>query len=190
MTEVIEVALCFAEALESCGLRYVIGGSLASALCGEPRSTLDIDMVVDVSDAAVAPLLSRLGSEFYLDADALRQAIRSRSCVNAIHEATTVKVDIFVAGTTLQRLQLNRRQRIIVASDPERSLFFYTPEDILTQKLLWFRQGGEVSDRQWRDVTGIALAQGAALDWIYLEAQAAAAGVADLLGRLRRETSD
>jgi hypothetical protein len=70
-----------------------------------------------------------------------------------------------------------------VASDPDRFLYFYTAEDILLQKLRWYRLGGEVSDRQWRDVLGIVLVQGPALDEGSLRDGACTLGVADLLER-------
>ena len=70
-----------------------------------------------------------------------------------------------------------------VASDPDRYLYFYTPEDVLLQKLRWYRMGGETSDRQWRDVLGIALVQGGRLDEAYLRRGAESLGVSDLLDR-------
>jgi hypothetical protein len=81
---------------------------------------------------------------------------------------------------------MDRRRLIELSADPRLALYFYTPEDILLQKLLWFRQGGETSDRQWRDIRGIVLAQGQALDAAYLEKQAPPAGIADLLHRALR----
>ena len=51
------------------------------------------------------------------------------------------------------------------------------------QKLRWYRRGGEVSDRQWRDVVAIVRVQGSHLDWSYLAANAPTLGVADLLAR-------
>ena len=44
------IAAKVAEAFDSCGIRYVIGGSLSSSLSGEPRSTLDIDMVAELNE--------------------------------------------------------------------------------------------------------------------------------------------
>jgi len=66
-------------------------------------------------------------------------------------------------------MQLSRRRRVQVAAGPDRYLYVHTPEDILLQKLRWFRLGREVSDRQWRDVVGIVLVQGQALARDYLE---------------------
>jgi len=43
-----------------------------------------------------------------------------------------------------------------VSADPDAWLYVYTPEDILLQKLRWYRMGNEASDRQWRDVLGVS----------------------------------
>jgi hypothetical protein len=57
----VRVALIVAEALEACGVRYLVGGSLASAVSGEPRSTLDVDMVVELTEEVVERLTAALG---------------------------------------------------------------------------------------------------------------------------------
>lgn len=180
----IEVALCVAEALERCGVAYVVGGSLASSLSGEPRSTLDVDIVAALSTAQVDPLLERLGEDFYADSEALQRAIASKSSANLIHRPTSIKVDLFVAGgSPIDTQQLERRIRVQVSEDPAGYLYVYTPEDILLQKLRWYRLGNEISDRQWRDVLGVVLVQGDALDREYLREGASELGVVDLLER-------
>jgi hypothetical protein len=183
----IQVALTVAEALEGCGLRYLVGGSLASSLSGEPRSTLDVDLVISISENDVQPFVEKLGDGFYAEPDSLRRAIRDRSSTNIIHYGTSMKVDLFiVGGSVLDEQQMNRRQRVQVATDPDRHLYFHTPEDILLQKLSWYRAGNEVSDRQWRDILGIVLVQ-ARLDEEYLRDGARKLGVVDLLDRAMLE---
>lgn len=172
---------------EGCGLRYLVGGSLASSLSGEPRSTLDVDLVVSISENDVQLFVDKLGDEFYAEPDSLRRAIRDRSSANIIHYATSMKVDLFIAGgSVLDEQQMNRRQRVQVSTDPDRHLYFYTPEDILLQKLSWYRAGNEVSDRQWRDILGIVLVQ-SSLDDTYLRDGAEKLGVVDLLDRAMLE---
>ena len=180
----IAVALLAADAFESLGLRYTVGGSLASSMSGEPRSTLDVDMVVAILETDIAPLVAALGTEFYVSEDGLRRAVHERSTANLIHHRTSIKIDLFVAGSTpLDESQLARRRRVQVSSDPDRFLYVHPPEDILLQKLRWFRKGGETSDRQWRDILGIVRVQGDGLDREYLSRSAILIGVDDLLLR-------
>jgi hypothetical protein len=186
----IQVALRVAEALDRCGIEYLVGGSLASSISGEPRSTLDVDLVVVIAESDVDPFLATLGDDFYSEPDALRRAIRDKSSANVIHLATSTKVDLFVAGgSPIDSQQMARRQRVLVSTDPDRHLNVYTPEDILLQKLRWYRLGEEVSDRQWRDILGIILVQSGSLDEDYLRQSAEILGVADLLHRALDECS-
>ena len=70
-----------------------------------------------------------------------------------------------------------------MAIDPERRAYVVSPEDIVLQKLDWFREGGELSTQQWRDVLGVIKVQGDRLDVEYLRSTASEAGLADLLDR-------
>ena len=71
-----------------------------------------------------------------------------------------------------------------VSADVERPLYVHSPEDVLLQKLRWYRKGGEVSDRQWRDAVGIVRVQASRLDRSYLTYGAALLGVTDLVERV------
>src|SRR5262245_34471272 len=112
ISDTIRAALIVAEALEACGVRYLVGGSLASAVSGEPRSTLDVDLVVELAEKDVDRLASALRDEFYVDGDSLRRAIRDRSSANIIHYPTSTKVDLFIpSGLAFEKGQMDRRQR-------------------------------------------------------------------------------
>jgi hypothetical protein len=183
--DIIGVTVDVARALDDCGVAYSVGGSLASGFSGEPRFTLDIDIVVALRPAHVAPLVARLGTAFYADSVAIARAVRDRSSVNLIHLQTNIKIDLFVVGDDgPSEMQVRRHQPRQLTDDPSSVVYFHSHEDILLQKLRWFRAGGELSDRQWRDVLAIAKVRGLTLDRSYLEHQARAMGVTDLLDRL------
>ena len=174
------VAWLVSQALDRIGAVHTIGGSLAASFAGEPRSTIDIDVVASLEDFHARPLVAALSDAFYIDETALRRAIRERSSTNLIHEATQLKVDLFVAGgTPLDAQQLARRQAVDVGDG--RTLYVHPPEDILLQKLRWYAMGGRSSDRQWRDIQGIIRVQGERLDIGYLKRYAPTVGIDELL---------
>ena len=182
----IAVALSVARVLDVLGIVHTTGGSLASSFAGEPRSTVDIDIVAAIEESHVAALVAALSADFYLDAGALRRAVRERTSANLIHQDTQLKVDLFVAGgTPLDAQQLLRRQEVDVGAG--RMLWVHPPEDILLQKLHWFQKGGEISDRQWRDILAIIRTQGTRLDREYVTRFAPLLGVGGLLARALQE---
>ena len=184
----IDVALRVGRALDATGVRHTIGGSIAASFAGEPRSTVDIDFVAALTHADVGPFIKALGDEFYLSEEALHRAIDTLGSANLIHEASNLKVDLFVAGgTPLDEQQLARRQRVEVR--PGQVIYIHPPEDILLQKLRWYRKGGGVSDRQWRDILGIIRTQGERLDREYLQTNAPTLDVVADLNRAIAEGS-
>lgn len=184
LPEPIAVTLLVIEALEALDVPYLIGGSLASAVHGVARATVDTDLVADLRLEHAEPLAQALGDAFYVDVESIRDAVRRRSSFNVIHLETMFKVDVFVRKQRpFDQVQFERRVAQVVATDPERTAYVASPEDIVLAKLEWFRLGGEVSDRQWRDVLGVLKVQGERLDLAYLRRWAAVLEVSDLLER-------
>ena len=188
--EPVAVTMLVIEALEQLHIPYFIGGSLASNFYSIARSTLDADIVAAIYLEQVDSLVELLQPAFYLDAGAIRDAVQRRRCFNVIHLATMFKVDIFVAGEdAFTREQFRRRERQVVAQNPEQKAFVASVEDMILAKLQWYNLGGGVSDRQWRDVLEMLKACQEHLDNDYLDYWAAERGVDELLAKARREAA-
>jgi len=127
--------------------------------------------------------VKRLEPSYYIDADAVRDAIRRRSSFNAIHLDTMLKVDVFIPKSRLFDQEELRRVRQELLVEGTRSFYTASPEGTILNKLEWYRMGGEVSDRQWNDILGVLKVQDRALDLAYLRRWAANLGVTDLLER-------
>lgn len=124
MNDPVTVALAVAQVLDACGLRYLVAGPLASSLSGEPRSTLDVDIVVAMATSDVGRVVTALRGEFDVDDLAVARAVRERSRVNIFRRASAIKVDLFImGGTPLDEEPMHRRLRVQVTAAPDRYLY-------------------------------------------------------------------
>jgi hypothetical protein len=95
ITGVIEEALIVANILESIGISYLVGGSVASGIWGEMRYTQDIDIVADIPENQIQTLLDAFSPRFYLSEIAIQDAIKNGQSFNLIDNETGWKIDIF-----------------------------------------------------------------------------------------------
>jgi hypothetical protein len=182
LAEPIAVTRVVTDALEALGVEYAIGDSLASAVHGVMRATMDADLVADLRIEHAEPLAQALGDAFYADVEMMLDAIRRHASFNLIHLETMFKVDIFVAKPRpFDRSQLARRQLHLLSEDPQVHAYVTSAEDIILAKLEWYHIGGRVSDRQWRDVLGVLKIQGDRVDHDYLRRMATTLDVTGLL---------
>lgn len=189
LPEAIGVVMLVVDAFDRLQIPYLIGGSMASALHGVTRSTLDADIVAELKPEQAKSLVTLLGEDFYVDEEMIIDAVLHRSSFNLIHLKTMFKVDVFVRKERpFDQIQFQRRVEQVLAADPERKAFVATAEDIILAKLEWYRMGGEVSDRQWRDILGVLKVQAGWLDLEYLQKWAAELAVADLLQKAFKES--
>lgn len=171
--------------LERLGIPYHIGGSLASSAYGNPRSTVDVDLVANLRAEQIVAFVEQLQGGYYVEQASVREAVRMRRSFNLIHLETMIKVDVFVPEDRpfdQQEMSRARPQALSVGGE-ERTFLVKSPEDLVLRKLDWYRAGGGVSERQWSDVVGVLKVQAERLDRSYLTRWAAELEITDLLER-------
>jgi hypothetical protein len=185
----IELARKIADILLPLDIPYVVGGSVASSLLGENRSTQDLDLVIDL-EARIAPqLIDVMSGEFYISESAVTEAIAKsktaprESSFNVIYLPSLEKADIFVMGSDdpFSASVMSRRQLHPVSDLTEEGIYIYSPEDLVLQKLSSYKLTPGGSQKQWRDVLGVLKVQGEGLDRAYLNQWALTLKLTDLL---------
>ncbi len=183
-----EVIERLADVLDNLGIRYAIGGSVASALYGTVRFTRDADITIQPFSSLTDRLYELLKDEFYVSREAMEEALKSHGSFNIIHFETAFKIDLFIQGPSeFEGRVLDRRHMLRLNETSPREVGVVSPEDIVLLKLRWFNMTGGTSERQWSDVLGVLAVQGESLDFEYLKHSARELGLEDLLNRAIRE---
>lgn len=187
-----EVLIQVIKVFDRFNIPYMIGGSFASGVYGIPRMTQDADIVADIKLKDIPLLVDAFKGQFYIDNVIIQNAIHTRSSFNIIHLESMFKIDIFIPGRNLfTESKFKRRRQEQLVEEIGDKVYITSPEDIILTKLDWFRKGGEISDRQYRDVLGVIKVQSerGGLDWDYLNFWAKELGVDDLLERVKRDST-
>lgn len=171
------------EAFGALGVRYFLGGSVASSAHGVARASLDADVIVELDPSHVERLAHQLAAAYYVPIEQMRTAAADRRSFNLIHLATMFKIDVFVSkGRPFDRSAAARARLYAIGERTDSQFFVASAEDTVLAKLEWFRLGGETSERQWWDIIGV-LKVGTGADVGYLRRWAAVLGVSDLIER-------
>lgn len=179
MTEELDVLRVVTERLDAAGIPYMLTGSMAVNYYAVPRMTRDVDLVVELSPADAGRVCALFETDFYVDRDAVRDAVAERGTFNLIHTDLVVKVDFLVRkDSEYRREEFRRRRRMTVEDLP---LFVVAPEDLIISKLEWARDTR--SEVQLADVRNLLAC--ADLDRDYLGRWITRLG----LGALYREVS-
>jgi hypothetical protein len=168
-------------------IQYMLTGSMASSLQGQPRSTHDVDLVVDL-DATQAAALARAfpPAEFYLSDINIAEALRYRRMFNITEIATGEKADFWLlTEEPFDRLRFQRRRWDEVDDLP---IQVSTPEDTILGKLRWSELCGG-SEKQFEDALHVFEVQASGLDLAYMNTWADQLKVRALWERLQREAS-
>jgi hypothetical protein len=186
INDAIRVIRKFVTAMDELGIPYYIGGSIASIVYGKARTTRDVDFVLTVREEDAQRLVHRLGPEFHIDLVAVERSISTGDCFNALELEAIFQADVFTPHRSPWiDEQFARRQKHQLGSV---GAYLCSPEDVILNKLEWFRLGNEVSRLQWEDAVGVLTVQKNRLDEDYLDTWADQLGLSDLLSRARSES--
>lgn len=181
--EIISAVEPLIRVLNELGISYYISGSIASSAFGKARATMDVDMVLNIQPVHVKPFVLKLKKIYYLDEEMILDAIMTMSSFNLIHLETMLKVDVFILSDQPFQQSAFERKIIDKLDDEPDSINVYlsSSEDIILNKLLWYKAGGRSSEKQWSDVLGIIKVQEEALKKDYLKKWAGQLGIIELL---------
>ena len=180
----IQVLERLAEVLDALGIPYAIGGSIASSVYGTVRFTRDADIAILPFAAVADKFYARLKDEFYVNEEAMQQALACCGSFNIVHYETAFKIDLFLLGPSEFEQQLLVRSRIVrLGETPESDLCFVSPEDVVLLKLRRLSESDAFEESQWSDILGVLAIQGQTLDLARLTEDARVLGVEELLER-------
>lgn len=182
MSEPIQVIIDIVSVLESLSIPYIISGSMASSMYGTPRATQDVDLVADIRPEQADSFVAALSSKYYVDEKHVISAITKRGSFNIIHMSTMLKVDIFIKKESLWSERQFTRSTLmsLESSDQKAEILFTSPEDIILNKMLWYKSGDCVSDKQRNDILGVIKIQGQNLDREYISYWAGKLDIQDI----------
>jgi len=167
----------FVRPLNRAGLRYMISGSLASVHYGEPRLTMDVDLVMHISEPDL-PQFARAfpAADYYVppvEVMTVEIARPTRGHFNLIHFATGQKADIYPSPRhPCWSWAWEHRRRARIGDD---DVYFAPPEYVILWKLEFFREGG--GDKHLRDIRGMLLVNRSSIDLERVEQTAAKLGL-------------
>lgn len=180
MSDQLDVLKLVTARLDAANLPYMITGSIAAGLYGQPRMTRDIDIVAVLHPPHATVLADQLGREFVCDAESIRESIAARRIFSVVHREALQKIDFIVRDDRDYEIEkFGRRRRVEVDEQP---MWVISPEDLVLSKLVWAKDSR--SELQFRDVRSIIALQ-PDLDWPYMERWALRLTVARLLAELR-----
>ena len=161
----ITTPLMAASSLENLGIPYVIGGSYASSIHGEPRSTRDCDFLVELGTSQIDLLISEFEADFYVSREAVEEAVQLKRSFNLIHLKSGFKIDLFVSQD--RDYDRERLSRGIALEIQGCKIRVSSAEDTILSKLEWYSLSP--TDQQWRDILGVLLVQSDNIDHGYLK---------------------
>jgi hypothetical protein len=157
--------LLFVKRFNQLGAPYMVSGSVAATLYGEPRFTNDIDLVVFLSRDHISRLVSLFSSEvFYcppVEVIRIESSRERRGHVNLIHIPSGYKADLYLSKEDPLHIWGMSRARVVRVD--EEPVHLAPVEYVIVRKLEFYREGG--SEKHVRDIRGMLSLSSASIDF-------------------------
>jgi hypothetical protein len=175
-----ELAIDAVRRLNRASIGYLLTRSMASTYWGIPRTTHDLDFVVQLPLQSIPRLLHEFRGDFYVDELAVRAALAPPHQFNAIDRRSALKIDFWMLRSDpFEMSMFERRLSVNLLGEPA---WIATAEDVILHKLYW--DSLTPSERQISDAAGVVAVQSDSLDRAYLQQWADELGVSEKLNRL------
>lgn len=178
--EIEDLLVRIAKILDKLKIPYVITGGMAVSVWGRPRSTADIDVVVELmqkNTSILAKELLSLDKDVYVSEDAIKEALELKGEFNFIHPQSQLKVDFWIVKDAFNKQEI---QRALPQNFEGYDIKFVSPEDLILSKLLWYKDSN--STRQLEDIQSVlAISK---IDLKYIKHWAERQGTLEILEKL------
>jgi hypothetical protein len=175
-----EIARLLHPILATLNIPYYITGGVAASIYGDPRTTRDLDLVIELNRNSIVGLVEALETAgFYCPPGAVEEMQKGRGQVLSVtHRTLVLNADMMLnANTEFDRSKMTRRRLEALDEAGLEQFWIAAPEDILLSKLLWRKQSR--SQKQWTDILGIMKVQADGLERDYLTDWAEKLGLID-----------
>lgn len=176
------------ETFDAADIPHFITGSVASMYFGEPRLTIDVDVVADIREVHIPFLLNAFPKgDYYISEIAIREAIRNFSQFNILDENTALKADVIIPALTefnKQRFQRSSRQKLA----PDVEVNISTAEDVVLMKMKYYQEGE--SEKHINDIVNVLKICGEDIDREYIRSWSEKLGIGDVWQTILKKTSD
>ncbi|HKB40957.1 MAG TPA: hypothetical protein VKD72_31305 [Gemmataceae bacterium] len=177
-----EATVAVIDALEEVGIPYMLVGSFSDNFYGVPRSTQDVDFVLQIGEVALAAFSQRLGSQLRSDPQVSFELVMDTTR-NTVH-LTGIRFGIGLFALSNDPHDQERFRRRLRVKSLGREVVVPTAEDVIITKLRWAVQGRRTKDRD--DVRDVIAVQGDRIDWDYVHTWSERHGTREALDEIRR----
>ena len=173
------------DCLDTVGVPYAVTGSVASGIHGKPLTSLDVDLIIEMTPSQARALAERLPGHFYRSDEALVGASQPPGFVNIIDQRSSLKIDLSTMKPGPFPESIMSRVQAVEVGDTGLTLRVVSAEDVILMKLLWRQESR--SRKQWENALNVVRVRGARLDWGYLHRWAGQLKLSEDLHALKDE---